>query len=66
MRVLFCRKTLVALTSTGLMTLQEKVLKPEDSGQVTFYGGSKAEPASFRYSNGSLASLAEHASHSQL
>jgi hypothetical protein len=48
------------------MTLQEKVLKPEDSGQVTFYGGSKAEPASFRYSNGSLASLAEHASHSQL
>lgn len=51
MRALIARKTLTALTGTALVTFQEKVLTPGDP--VSFYGGSKAEAASFRYENGS-------------
>jgi hypothetical protein len=51
MRALICRKTLVSLTGTALTTLREKVLTPDDP--VKFFGGSHAEPASFRYANGS-------------
>lgn len=51
MRGLMCRKTLVSLTSTALLTFQEKVLTTYDP--VRFYGGSSSEPASFRYQNGS-------------
>lgn len=51
MRALICRKTLVSLTGTALTTLREKVLTPDDP--VKFFGGSHAEPASFKYANGS-------------
>lgn len=50
-RILMCRKTLTALTSTMLVTFREKVLTLEDP--VRFHGGSQQEPASFRYANGS-------------
>lgn len=51
LRVLICRKTLVSLTSTALRTFAEKVLQPGEP--VRFFGGSKSEAASFKYSNGS-------------
>lgn len=50
-RALMVRKTHVSLTATALVTYREKVLHPLDG--VTFYGGSAAEPAQFRYPNGS-------------
>ena len=50
-RVLVCRKTLKSLTSTALVTFREKVLHPAEP--VQWFGGSPAEPASFRYPNGS-------------
>lgn len=49
MRWLMLRKTQTALTSTALVTFGEKVLLP---GEAEFYGGSKREPASYRYRNG--------------
>jgi hypothetical protein len=51
MRALMARKTLVSLTSTGIVTYREKVLHPLDG--VAFFGGNKQEPAQFRYPNGS-------------
>lgn len=51
MRALMARKTLVSLTSTGIVTYREKVLHPLDG--VVFFGGNKQEPAQFRYPNGS-------------
>lgn len=53
-RALAVRKTLVSLTSTGLVTYREHVA-PESiaAGDVTWFGGSRQEPASYRYSNGS-------------
>ena len=48
-RVLMCRKTLTSLTASALVTFQEKV----QPAAAEFFGGSSAEPASFRYDNGS-------------
>jgi len=51
---LICRKTLTALTGAALATFREKVIHRElATGKVDWFGGSKAEPASFRYPNGS-------------
>jgi PBSX family phage terminase large subunit len=54
MKALAVRKTAVSLTSTGLVTYQEHVA-PESiaAGDVVWFGGSKREPAAYRYSNGS-------------
>src|SRR5690349_1412420 len=53
-RALMVRKTAVSLTATALVTYRERVLgaHPGHFG-VAFYGGSRAEPAQFRYPNGS-------------
>lgn len=54
MRALVVRKTLVSLTSTGLVTFEEHVAaKALALGLVKFFGGSAREPASYRYANGS-------------
>lgn len=54
MRGLIVRKTMASLTSTGLVTWREKVV-PEGlkHGVLHFYGGSREEPAQYRYANGS-------------
>ncbi|GHH57758.1 phage terminase large subunit [Lentzea cavernae] len=53
MRALVVRKTLVSLTSTGLVTYEEHVAKEAiAAGHVKFFGGSAREPASYRYTNG--------------
>lgn len=52
MRALMVRKTLVSLTASALVTYTQRVLATGSYG-VRFFGGSKAEPAQFRYSNGS-------------
>lgn len=51
-RALIVRKTLVSLTASGLVTFVHRVLTTGTYG-VNFFGGSKAEPAQFRYPNGS-------------
>lgn len=53
-RGLIVRKTLVSLTSTGLVTWREHVV-PEAlrTGEVVWYGGSMSEPAAYQYRNGS-------------
>jgi PBSX family phage terminase large subunit len=54
MRGLMVRKTMVSLTSTGLVTYREHVAKESLSiGEVEYYGGSMTEPAQYRYINGS-------------
>jgi PBSX family phage terminase large subunit len=54
MRGLIVRKTAVSMTSTALVTWREFVIKEAlATGMVAFYGGSSAEPAQFRYRNGS-------------
>lgn len=50
-RALVLRKTLTSLTASGLVTYRERVLDPLD--RVEFFGGSRAEPAAYRYPNGS-------------
>lgn len=50
-RALILRKTLTSLVASALVTFQDKVLDPRDG--VSFFGGSRLEPASFRYPNGS-------------
>lgn len=50
-RALVLRKTLTSLTASGLVTYREKVLDPGD--RVVFFGGNRAEPAAFKYPNGS-------------
>jgi len=58
-RGLFVRKTLVSLSSTGVVTYREHVAKEAiEQGYVSFYGGSREEPAQYRYSNGSKIMLA--------
>jgi PBSX family phage terminase large subunit len=52
MRGLMVRKTLVSLTASALVTFATQVLDIGNFG-VKFFGGSKAEPAQFRYPNGS-------------
>lgn len=51
-RGLIVRKTLVSLTASGLVTFMQRILPTGNYG-VTFFGGSKAEPAQFKYPNGS-------------
>jgi phage terminase large subunit len=54
MRGLILRKTLVSLTSTGLVTFQEHVATEAlAAGVVKFFGGSAKEAAAFKYANGS-------------
>lgn len=53
-RALVVRKTLVSLTSTGLVTFEQHVAKEAiEAGDVKWFGGSPREPACYRYSNGS-------------
>lgn len=53
-RALLSRKTHKALAATTLATYREKVAAEAiDAGLLHYYGGSGAEPASFRYENGS-------------
>lgn len=53
-RALVVRKVAKSLTGTTLATYREKVAKEAlDAGIVQFYGGSAAEPAQFKYDNGS-------------
>lgn len=51
LRACIVRKHQVTLTTTCLVTFNDKVLTPNDG--VVFFGGSKAEPAAYRYPNGS-------------
>lgn len=52
-RGLIVRKTAESLTTTALVTWKEHVIKEAlASGLVDFYGGSKDEPAQYRYYNG--------------
>lgn len=54
-RALIVRKTHSSLTASTLVTFREKVAAEAiAAGAVSFYGGSAQEPASFRYSNGSV------------
>ncbi len=57
-RCLMVRKTQVSLTSTALVTWKRDVI-PEsvEAGLVKWYGGSREEPAQYRYSNGSAVVL---------
>lgn len=52
MRGLLVRKTLVSLTASALVTFTNRILT-SGNYPVAFFGGSKIEPASFRYGNGS-------------
>lgn len=55
MRALIVRKTLASLTSTGLVTWREKVaLEGIQYGVLSYFGGSREQPAQYRYSNGSV------------
>jgi hypothetical protein len=54
MKALMVRKTLISLTSTGVVTFKEHVAKEAlDAGLLRFYGGSRDEPPQYRYTNGS-------------
>lgn len=54
MRALLLRKTLVSLTSSGLVTWREKVATEGlEAGILKWYGGSQQEPAQYQYRNGS-------------
>lgn len=51
---LIVRKTAASLGSTALQTWRRFVIsEAERAGIVTYYGGSQAEPAQYRYRNGS-------------
>jgi phage terminase large subunit len=54
-RALIVRKTHASLTSSTLVTFRQKVAAEAlAAGMVSFYGGSAQEPASFKYTNGSV------------
>ncbi|MDP4501045.1 phage terminase large subunit [Nonomuraea turcica] len=54
-RALIVRKTHASLTASTLVTFREKVAKEAlAAGILHFYGGSAQEPASYRYTNGSV------------
>lgn len=54
-RALIVRKTHASLTASTLVTFRQKVAAEAiAAGLLHFYGGSAQEPASFRYSNGSV------------
>ena len=50
-RALVVRKTLTSLVASGMVTFREKVLDPHDG--IAYFGGSRVEPAQYRYPNGS-------------
>lgn len=53
-KALILRKTASSLAGSGLQTWQQFVVKEAmASGEVTYFGGSKREPAQYRYANGS-------------
>ncbi len=58
MRALVVRKTAVSLTSSGLVTFREYVAREAiESGELTFYGGSRTEAAGYKYGNGSTITI---------
>jgi hypothetical protein len=58
-RGLVVRQTLVSLSATAMVTYKEHVAKEAiEAGIVEFYGGSREEPAQYRYTNGSKIMLA--------
>lgn len=57
-RALLLRKTLRSLGSTALVTWRNWVIKEALlAGDVVYYGGSQAEPAQYRYTNGSTVTI---------
>ncbi len=53
-RILMLRLTSVSLSATGLQTWEKFVIREAMTmGVVSFFGGSKREPASYRFANGS-------------
>lgn len=57
-RALLVRKTLVSLTSTGLVTWREHVAREAiEAGLCQYYGGSRVEPAAYRFHNGSTVAI---------
>ena len=57
-RALLLRKTKISLTSTALVTWRNWVVKEAmATGTVVYYGGSAAEPAQYRYTNGSSVTI---------
>lgn len=56
LRVLMLREVQLTMAASCIAEFQKHVLHPEDG--VTFFGGSKSEPAAFRYDNGSLVAVA--------
>lgn len=53
-RILIVRKTLVSLAATGLVTYRTWVAAEALASRIVYwFGGSGAEPAAFRYTNGS-------------
>ena len=56
---LILRKVASSLAGSGLQTWEEFVVaEAMASGEVTFFGGSKREPAQYRYRNGSTVAVA--------
>jgi phage terminase large subunit len=54
MRAIIVRKTMVSLSTTALATWRKFVATElQAAGDVKFYGGSKEEPAQYRFGNGS-------------
>ena len=57
-RALVIRKTAVSLTASAIKTYESDVATQAMlDGTVTFFGGSRREPAQYRYSNGSSIAL---------
>ncbi len=57
-RALVMRKTAVSLTTSAIKTYESDVaVQALLDGTVTFFGGSRREPAQYRYSNGSSIAL---------
>jgi PBSX family phage terminase large subunit len=57
-RALILRKTLASLGSSALVTWRNYVVKEAiATGQVVYYGGSKEEPAQYRFKNGSSVTI---------
>jgi phage terminase large subunit len=57
-KCLILRQTMVSLTASGVQTYEKTVAREALlDGTVSFFGGSRREPAQYRYSNGSSISL---------
>lgn len=55
LRVLMLREIQATMAASCIAEFQKHVLHPGDG--VTFFGGSKSEPAAFRYPNGSMVAV---------